>query len=296
MSGTGALLMRPTPIHDTSASIFDDSDFNPINAEKKEEEFRNYENSARQKGVSEFYYQNHKNQSLDFVLDLKDRIRFNSMKMSVWEAFQYLEKVVDESDPDTNMTQIAHGLQTAEAIRKEYPEADWLHLTALIHDLGKVLCAPCFKLPQWAIVGDTTPVGCRFSEANVFHEYFRENPDFNNPIYSSEYGIYEPNCGLMNLHLTYGHDEYLYQVLKHNNCQLPLEALYIIRFHSFYAWHKQGAYKHLENQEDREMLKWIKIFNRFDLYSKSHEVPNFHEVKDYYYGLIEKYLPGVLSW
>jgi len=284
-----------TPVSEINVS-YDDASFNPVDAEKKEAEFRNYTNSMRQRRVEEFYYENHKNQTLEFVLDLKRRIRFNSMKMTILEAFQYLEHVVDDSDPDTNMTQIAHGLQTAEAIRKEYPNEDWLHLTALIHDLGKVLCSPCFNLPQWAVVGDTTPVGCRFSEKNVFSEYFSENPDFNHPIYSTEYGIYEPHCGLMNLHLTYGHDEYLYQVLKHNNCQLPLEALYIIRFHSFYGWHKMGAYSHLENEQDREMLKWIKIFNRFDLYSKSHDVPTFDAVKDYYQALIEKYLPGVLSW
>jgi inositol oxygenase len=270
--------------------------FNPIDPNKKEEEFRNYQNSKRQKTVEEFYFQNHKNQTLDFVLDLKNKINFNAMKLTIWEAFQYLETVVDNSDPDTNLTQIMHGLQTAEAIRKEYPDQDWLHLTALIHDLGKVLCAPCFNLPQWAIVGDTTPVGCRFSDKNVFAEFFEQNPDFYHPVYTTEYGIYEKNCGLMNLHMTYGHDEYLYQVLKHNTCHLPPEALYIIRFHSFYAWHKYGAYKHLENDVDREMFDWIKLFNRFDLYSKSTELPNLEELKEYYLGLIDKYLPGVLSW
>ncbi|XLR00616.1 hypothetical protein S83_066814, partial [Arachis hypogaea] len=43
------------------------------------------------------------------------------------------QKVVDDSDPDLDEPQIQHLLQTAEAIRKDYPNEDWLHLTALIH-------------------------------------------------------------------------------------------------------------------------------------------------------------------
>jgi hypothetical protein len=39
------------------------------------------------------------------------------------------------------------------------------HLTGLIHDLGKILAHPEFgSEPQWAVVGDTFPVGCAFSD------------------------------------------------------------------------------------------------------------------------------------
>ncbi len=41
--------------------------------------------------------------------------------------------------------------------------------------------------------------------------------------------MYEPNCGLNNLMMSWGHDEYLYQVLKHNGSKLPDEAHYMIR-------------------------------------------------------------------
>lgn len=35
-------------------------------------------------------------------------------------------------------------------------------------DLGKVLLHPSFgQLPQWAVVGDTFPVGCAYDESNV---------------------------------------------------------------------------------------------------------------------------------
>ena len=61
-------------------------------------------------------------------------------------------------------------------------------------------------------------------------EHFEHNPDIKNPLYQTKYGIYEPNCGFDNTHMSYGHDEYLYQVCKK---YLPVEALYIIRYHSF---------------------------------------------------------------
>ena len=56
-----------------------------------------------------------------------------------WAALVYLNTLVDESDPDIELSQIDHLLQTAEAIRRDgHPR--WFILTGLIHDLGKVLC------------------------------------------------------------------------------------------------------------------------------------------------------------
>ncbi len=37
--------------------------------------------------------------------------------MGVWEAMEFLNTLVDDSDPDTDLSQIEHLLQTAEAIR-----------------------------------------------------------------------------------------------------------------------------------------------------------------------------------
>ena len=44
-------------------------------------------------------------------------------------------------------------------IRKDYPEEDWFQLVGLIHDLGKIMAF--YDEPQWAVVGDTFPVGCK---------------------------------------------------------------------------------------------------------------------------------------
>ena len=51
-----------------------------------------------------------------------------------------------------------------------------------------------------------------------------------------------------------------YRVLKHNNSTLPDQALYIIRFHSFYPLHTGGDYHEFLDDHDKRMLKWIKLF------------------------------------
>lgn len=79
-------------------------------------------------------------------------------------------------------------------------------------------------------------------------------------VFSTKYGMYEPRCGIDNLLMSWGHDEYLYRVLVHNNCKLPDEALAMIRYHSFYPWHAGGDYMHFCTSKDMETLKWIVEF------------------------------------
>ena len=98
----------------------------------------------------------------------------NRRRMSIFDALDYLNTLVDDSDPDIELDQLQHLLQTSEAIRADGHE-DWFVLTGLVHDLGKVLCL--YGEPQWAVVGDTFPVGCRFDERIVYHEFFAQNPD-----------------------------------------------------------------------------------------------------------------------
>lgn len=77
---------------------------------------------------------------------------------------------------------------------------------------------------------------------------------------STKFGMYKPNCGLSNVMMSYGHDEYLYQTLVRNGSTLPQPGLYIVRFHSFYPWHTGKAYDYLCTDQDREMLPWIREF------------------------------------
>ncbi|KIO77659.1 inositol oxygenase [Pedobacter lusitanus] len=261
-----------------------------INQEKDTEEFRNYESSEKA-SVKEFYRLQHINQTFDFVSRKRaDYLKFDQMEMSVWEAFDFLNKLVDDSDPDTDLDQFQHLLQTSEAIRLQ-GHPDWMVLVGLFHDMGKVLCL--FGEPQWAVVGDSYPVGCAFSDRIVFSEFFAKNPDVHHPLYSTKYGIYEPNCGLDKVIMTWGHDEYVYHLLKD---YLPEEGLYMLRYHSFYPQHRENAYDHLMNSHDKEMFKWVNLFNPFDLYSKSPVPPNWKELKPYYENLVAKYLPAKLRF
>lgn len=44
-----------------------------------------------------------------------------------------------------------------------------------MHDLGKIMALN--GEPQYFVVGDTFPVGCKFSDKIVFSEQFVDNPD-----------------------------------------------------------------------------------------------------------------------
>jgi len=257
---------------------------------RTKEEYRDYENTTRDT-VKEFYKLNHTYQTYDFVMQKRaDYLKFDKKQMPVWDAFQFLNQLVDDSDPDTDLDQFQHLLQTSEAIRRD-GHPDWMVAVGLLHDLGKVLCL--FGEPQWAVVGDTFPVGCAYSDKVVYPEFFSLNPDYNNEVYSTRYGVYEPNCGLRNVTMSWGHDEYIYHIAKE---RIPEEGLYMLRYHSFYAWHREGAYDHLLDDHDCKMLKWVKLFNPYDLYSKNPTPPNWAELKPYYEDLVAKYLPAEIKF
>lgn len=261
-----------------------------ISTEKEATAFRNYEAPARDT-VKEFYRQNHTWQSYDFVQQKRSEfLKFNKKEMPVWDAFQFLNQLVDDSDPDTDLDQFQHLLQTSEAIRAD-GHPDWMVLTGLMHDMGKVLCL--FGEPQWAVVGDTFPVGCAYSDKVVYPEFFENNPDYSDERYNTKFGVYQPGCGLRNVNMSWGHDEYVYQMMKD---YIPEQGLYMLRYHSFYAWHREGEYSHLLDDHDREMLKWVKLFNPYDLYSKSPTPPDWKKLQPYYEDLVAKYLPPVLKF
>jgi inositol oxygenase len=261
-----------------------------IAKEKTVEEFRNYETPARD-SVREFYKLNHQYQTFDFVMQKREEfLSFERKVMPVWDAFEFLNQLVDDSDPDTDLSQFQHLLQTSEAIRADN-HPDWMVLTGLMHDMGKVLCL--FGEPQWAVVGDTFPVGCAYSDKIVYPEFFKNNPDFDNEKYKTKFGIYSANCGLQNVTMSWGHDEYIYHMLKDH---LPEPALYMLRYHSFYAQHREHAYDHLMDDHDHKMFEWVKLFNSYDLYSKNPAPPEWNKLQPYYESLVNKYLPKTLRF
>ena len=172
--------------------------------------------------------------------------------MGIWEAMEYLNTLVDDSDPDTDLSQIEHLLQTAEAIRARRP-------SALVHPHGADPRPGQDPLPvRRAAVGGGgryVPGRLRYSDKIVFPNSSPPTRTPANRAYQTPLGVYEEGCGLDKVHLSWGHDEYLYHVVKD---YLPDEALYMIRYHSFYPWHKEGAYQHLMNERDREMCAWVR--------------------------------------
>lgn len=254
-----------------------------------DDSYRQFNENSPQ-GVKDFYVEHHAKQTVDFVLSKQQQYSNRTRLMTVWEAMDLLDSIVDASDPDISLPQSYHAYQTAEGLRKAgLPR--WMILTGFIHDLGKVLAT--YGEPQWAVVGDTFPVGCAYSDEIVFYDYLNNNPDKQIPEYQTLFGIYQPGCGFDNLFLSWGHDEYLYQVLKD---KLPQEALYIIRFHSFYPAHTSGAYSYFMNAHDNAMMTWLKLFQKYDLYTKNDEPLDIEALRPYYKELVEEFLPDAVLW
>ncbi|EFR00608.1 hypothetical protein MGYG_03614 [Nannizzia gypsea CBS 118893] len=265
----------------------------PIDKEKDKSKFRQYDKACEK--VKAFYREQHEKQTVAY--NIEARRQFHSKvraRMTVWEAIEKLDTLIDESDPDISLSQIHHLLQSAEAIRHD-GKPRWMQLVGLIHDLGKLLFFFGAQ-GQWDVVGDTFPVGCAFDERIIYPETFVNNPDSTHEVYSTKFGIYTPNCGMYNVMLSWGHDEYLYNVVK-TQSTLPEEALAMIRYHSCYPWHTEGAYQELMDENDHRMLKAVQEFNPYDLYSKSDKIPNIEDLKPYYLELIDEFFPNqVINW
>ncbi|KAJ3324450.1 hypothetical protein HDV06_006861 [Boothiomyces sp. JEL0866] len=254
--------------------------------------FRNYELARSAKpSVAGVYKLNHEQQTYQVALQKSREYRkLDRGKKSIWQVLEILGNVVDDSDPDTDLSQIQHALQSAEAARKD-GQPRWFILTCLIHDLGKLLVT--FGEPQHFVVGDTFPLGLPFSSKIVYYEYFASNPDSVNPKFNSGLGIYSPHCGLDNVVMSFGHDEYMYHVVQK---YLPTEACFIIRYHSFYAAHTAGEYEELLSQSDLLNLEWLREFNKYDLYSKSANQIDLLSVSEYYQDLIAEFFPAEVDW
>lgn len=201
---------------------------------KKEEEFRTYNNTDTSERVIQHYKDMRTHQTVEFYKRMEDKFTFDNgayrRLMTIEEAFKELENYIDASDPDMDLPNLLHLLQTAEGIRKaDHP--DWLQLVGLLHDVGKIMflwgdgadgldgLSPEGK--QWALGGDTFVLGCSIpNDAVVFPEFNELNPDMSNPKYNTEYGMYEANCGLDELKFAWGHDEYMYRMLGECACDL----------------------------------------------------------------------------
>lgn len=268
-----------------------------------EKVFRNYEGPDVKAAVREHYRKMRSRQTYDYVRRMHQKYLKFDKPLGIWEAMGHLNDLIDVSDPDLDLPNVQHLIQSAEAIRADN-RPEWMQLVGLIHDLGKVMflwgCDEdgTSQNEQWGMVGDVFAVGCALPESCVYPEFNALNPDMSDPCFSTPNGIYEKGCGLDALTLAWGHDEYLYQVLRqHRTNSLPEAGMVMIRYHSFYPWHSGGSYRHFLKEEDAQYQKWITDFNRYDLYTKSPKSYTLKEIEDYYRPIAEKYLgKGPVYW
>ena len=244
----------------------------------------------------QFYAQHHRDHTVASVQ--QQRHKYAAMQqgtMTMAAALAQLNEFVDPSDPDLDEPNLVHAYQTAEMIRRQRPEDTDLQLTGLLHDVGKVLFR--WGEPATQVVGDTFVVGCAYPASIIHHDALQHNPEAQ--LYPTPCGRYAPHCGLDRLLLSYGHDEYLYQVLRFNRDRHALPERYwnVVRYHSFYPWHSSGAYRHLMAPGDEETLRAVQDFNQFDLYSKAEQ--HFEvtpAMRAYYDRLLRQCFPEPLSW
>ncbi len=257
-------------------------------------DFRNYDDCSPM--VRENYTLARTHQTFDFVTAMEAKFATLDTRLNIWETLELLNDLVDVSDPDMDHPNLYHALQTAEELRKDN-QPDWMQLIGLIHDLGKVMylrgseSEGTGKKKQWAMVGDTFVVGCALPDTLIMPELNALHGDRENPRYASECGIYDEGCGMDAVHCSWGHDEYLYRILSSpkNPHTLPEAALYMVRFHSLYAYHKEAGYEKLMSAKDQRLLPQLKLFNSYDLYSKCDDLHDPAGLKPYYMGLVRKY-------
>ncbi len=268
-----------------------------------EKQFRNYEAPDVKTAVKEHYRKMRSRQTYDYVQRMHRKYLTYDKPLGLWEAMESLNRLIDVSDPDLDLPNVQHLIQSAEAIRED-GRPDWMQLVGLIHDLGKVMFLwgsdedGTSQDEQWGMVGDVFVVGCALPESCVYPEFNALNPDMADARYKDSLGVYEAGCGLDALNLAWGHDEYLYQVLRHHpENKIPEAGMVMIRYHSFYPWHSGGSYGQFLTDTDTRYLEWIRDFNQYDLYTKSNKTYSLEEVRDYYAPIAEKYLGnGPIRW
>jgi len=233
--------------------------------------------------VRHLYFGMHSEQTVDMARMLHARV-FETKSEHVYslrEMFELGKTLHDTSDPDALFPQSIHWIQTA--LRALEAGASSAEITgAISHDMEKVGLHTFYGITGPFNWGDTFPLGCQhdvdaIETIDAAPGAFALNPDSTNPLYSTKYGMYEPQCGLDNLLVSFGHDEAIYQWAVRNvdsfRQELPQAVLDFFRWHSCYAIHtgtakKKVGYEHLLADGDLERMAEVKRLSEFDLYSK----------------------------
>ena len=236
------------------------------------------------------YREMYRKQTLRYVMAQKQRhSALCEGPMSMAEALRQLDGFVDPSDPDTGLPNSVHAYQAARSARSRLPSDPYFHVCALIHDVGKVLFS--HGAPAWAVVGDTFVVGEPLPRSAPCYDTAPAE-------LREQRTIYPGGFGLGSAHVSWGHDEYLYQVLRQNADRhlLPPKYWDAIRYHSLYAWHSGDAYRHLMDGDDVETLHLVRELNACDLYSKDDAAPVAERDRRYFDAILRDAFPWPLLW
>jgi len=222
-------------------------------------------------------------QNVKYVMEMRNHYtkHFKLGKMNIIEALNFAKEIPASC---FRVTSEGVSLRTflfhmAEGARKS-GLPDWMQFIALIHELGRVV-----KLmkssPQgsydWTFSSFSRVVGCIPNQSIPFQEFSFLDTDKQDSRYNTNLGIYEENCGLDSLLLSWTGQEYLYFMLKGNNVTLPSEAFSILRYFSLVDWHSHNQNACFQNFDDIQVKQDV-----FDFY-------NFREV------IKSKILGGKLS-
>jgi inositol oxygenase len=268
---------------------------------------RSYDKEAADSQVRRHYARMRAKQTHGFATAMKEKYGRPAIQMDLWDALGKLDDFADESDPDLELPNLHHLYQAA-VYARDHGYEDWMIVTALLHDLGKVVyLRGCDEegttvKNQWAVVGDTWVTGCRLPGSLVYDEYNSSNPDMADPLLSTALGVYPKGIGMTRVTFAFNHDVYLADLLEHPlnrpHHSLPQEAIDIIRLHSCYPFFDKGEYKDLMDPTyDEKLLENLIRFNKCDLYSKTDKViANLDMMKEEFGELIEKFFDGTPLW
>ena len=191
------------------------------------------------------------------------------LETPVLELLNVCAETTDLSDPDFGRGQHLHAFQAAKAAQRCVEREgcpSWFPCLALLHDLGKARNI-MRGWPLWSLVGDSYPLNAPIEAAAL--PFGSEH--MSNGVFPDIRVVPALECGFESM-LWAGHDEVIYRALRRSSTSIPHVALYIARFHSFYAWHRHNSYSDYANMRDIEMLDLLCKFSECDLYSKDDAV------------------------
>lgn len=104
-------VLKGKQVEKTASQIQYDEE-SKFDASKDKDNFRQYEAACDR--VKNFYAEQHAKQTLKFNLEAREKFKSSvRARMGVWEAIEKLNTLIDESDPDTEVSQIQHLLQVS---------------------------------------------------------------------------------------------------------------------------------------------------------------------------------------